>query len=134
MHQLRQIQSRNQRKGQSPNTQDLLLPILTFLRKSGIPQSRLLLECRSAIRQAGASKSQLKVVRIGFGYVSSSIVNRWLRDPSFLNHAGQPDDLSVRGMRSVTSLLKACQVTLAPSKVVALLVEFGTIRRVQSGK
>lgn len=133
MHHLRQNTARNLKHGQFPNTQDLLLPILTFLRRSGIPQSRLLLECRSAIRQAGASKSKLKVVRIGSGYVSSSIVNRWLRDPSFLNHAGQPDDLPVRGARSIASLLTACQVTLAPSKVVALLVEFGTIRRVHSG-
>ncbi len=134
MHHLRQNKFGSHEKGQFPITQDLLLPILTFLRKSGISQSRLLTECRSAIRQAGASKSQLKVVRIGFGYVSSSIVNRWLRDPSFLNHAGQPADLSVRGVRSISSLLTACQVTLAPSKVVALLVEFGTIRRVHSGK
>src|SRR6267142_7063886 len=134
MHHLQQSKFRLPEQEQFPSTQDLLLPILTFLRKSGIPQSRLLMECRSAIRQAGASKSQLKVVRIGFGYVSSSIVNRWLRDPSFLNHAGQPDDLSVRGVRSISSLLKACQVTLAPTKVVALLVEFGTVRRVRSGK
>ena len=117
-----------------PNTQDLLLPILTFLRRSGLSQAQLHAECRSAIRQAEASKSQLKVVRIGFGYVSSSIVNRWLRDPSFLNRAGQPDDLPVRGVRSITSLLKACQVTLAPTKVTELLVEFGTIKRVSSGR
>ncbi len=134
MHHLRQGMLRNHEQEQFPSTQDLLLPILTFLRKSGASQSQLLLECRSAIRQAGASKSRLKVVRIGFGYVSSSIVNRWLRDPLFLNRAGQPDDLPVRGGRSIASLLKACQVTLAPTKVVALLVEFGTIKKVSSGK
>jgi len=133
MHHPRHKNVRNPEQGQFPITQDLLLPILTFLRKSGIPQSELLQECRSAIRQAAASKSQLKVVRIGSGYVSSSIVNRWLRDPSYLNHAGQPDDLPVRGARSIASLLTACQVTLAPSKVVALLVEFGTVKRVRSG-
>jgi hypothetical protein len=134
MYQPRTRKLRSHKQEQSPSTQDLLLPIMTFLRKSGISQSQLHTECRSAIRQAGASKSQLKVVRIGFGYVSSSIVNRWLRDPSFLNHAGQPDDLPVRGVRSIGSLLKACQVTLAPAKVVALLVEFGTIKMVSSGR
>src|SRR5258706_15679878 len=105
MHHLRQNKFGSHEKGQFPITQDLLLPILTFLRKSGISQSRLLTECRSAIRQAGASKSQLELVRIGLGYANSSIVDRGLRDPSFLNHARQPALLSIRGAPIISSLL-----------------------------
>jgi hypothetical protein len=107
---------------------EVLMPIIAFLRRSGMTQRELQLECRRAIHRASASK--LKVAHIAFGQDSTNIVNRWLRDPAYLNAAGRPADLPLSGNRSIASLLKTCQVSLAPSKAVAMLVEFGVAKKV----
>jgi hypothetical protein len=113
-----------------PAVSDLLLPIAAFLRRSGMSQGQLMSEFRKAIRLTYAAKPGLKVIRIGFEHLGSTIVSRWLRDPVFLNHAGRPDDLPLTGKRSIASLTKACQITVPPSKVIAFLVEFGTVTKV----
>jgi len=119
----------------SPNPQDLLRPVLAFLRKSGISRAELLTETRAALSHAERHDKKVKVTRIGYSYVSSSIVNRWLRDPKYLNTRGRPIDLGLNDPgASIASLLKECRVSLKPLKAAQLLVEFGTINKVSSGK
>jgi Family of unknown function (DUF6502) len=115
---------------QDPAVNDLLLPIVAFLRRSGMSQTQLMSEFREAIRVSYAARPGLKVIRIGFEHLSSTIVSRWLRDPMYLNHAGRPDDLPLTGKRSVTSLAKACQIAMPPRRVIAFLIEFGTVRQI----
>ena len=113
-----------------PIVRDLFVPISAFLLRSGMTKTQLLSEWRTAIDQAAQATPGLKVVRIGFDNLASSIISRWLRDPTYLNHAGRPDDLPFRGKKSVTSLLKAGQVTVPPTKVLALLIELGTVKKI----
>jgi hypothetical protein len=87
-------------------------------------------EWKAALRHSSGAKSKLRVVHIGDEHLGSSIISRWLRDPAYLNRAGRPDDLPLRGKRSITSLLEAGKVTIPPSTVVALLIELGTVIKV----
>lgn len=111
---------------------DLLEPIIEFLYKSGLSKKQLLAECRSAIRKASTAKSTLSVVHVGFRKETIDIVNRWLRDPGYLNHNGRPDDLPLTGSRSIGSLVKACRVAVTPNNALAQLLEFDIVKRVAS--
>ena len=111
---------------------DLLAPIASFLIKSGMPADQLLAEFRRAINQASTSK--LKVISMQIGEEASNIVNRWLRDPAFLNSAGRPADLSLTGPTSIEGLIKASQTKVSSTAALAMLIEFGLVRKVGSGK
>ena len=117
-----------------PGVRDLFVPISAFLLRSGMTKAQLLSEWRVSIHQASRTTPGLKVVRIGSENLASSIISRWLRDPTYLNHAGRPADLPVHGKRSVASLLKAGKVTIPPTKVLALLLELGTVKKVASAR
>lgn len=117
-----------------PSVQDLLVPIVEFLQRSGIQQSQLQVEWQSAILRASRIKRSVKVVRIGYEQLGLTIVSRWLRDPNYLNHVGRPDDLPLRGRRSFSSLLRSCAVTRRAPDVLDSLVEFGTVKKVGSNR
>ena len=114
--------------------QDLLVPIVEFLQRSGMKQSQLGAEWRSAILRTSRARKSVKVVRIGYEQLGLTIVSRWLRDPKYLNHVGRPDELPLRGSRSFTSLLKSCHVTRPVLTVLDSLVEFGTVKKVRSDR
>jgi hypothetical protein len=111
---------------------DFLTPVMSLLHRSGIPKAKLLAECRSAIRMASSSK--LKIVHVRISHEVTGIVNRWLRDPDYLNSSGRPDELPLKGKRSIGSLVRACSTTVSPKAALDLMVQFGVARRVPSGK
>ena len=109
---------------------DLLIPIVEFLHRSGFTQSDLLAECRSAIQHSTRAKKGVKVVHIGYDQLGLTLVSRWLRDPEFLNHAGRPADLPIRGKRSFSTLLKSCAIDRPATCVIKSLVRFGTVKQI----
>ena len=113
---------------------DLLIPIAAFLRRAGISKSQLTSEWKLAIQRTSRPKRELKVVKIGFEHLGSTTISRWLRDPKYLNHAGRPDDLPLRGHRSITSLLKEGGVDQSAKDVISLLLELGTITKVAASR
>jgi hypothetical protein len=113
-------------------SRELLGPIATFLFKSGLSRAQLLSEFRLALSRASSSK--LKVVHMALGEEAANIVNRWLRDPNYLNNAGRPAELPLRGNRSITTLVKESQSHVSPSAALNLLVEFGIVRKVKSAR
>lgn len=115
-------------------SRELLIQIITFLKRSGLSKADLLSECRAAIEHASETKSQLKVVHVGLTQDSADIVNRWLRDPIYLNAAGKPDDLLLKGSRSFTSLVKSHRPSATPSKVLGYLIEYGNVKKVAAGR
>lgn len=128
--------SNNPRAEQLANREarKLLVSVVTFLKHSGLSEAELLAECRLALRPAPRPKRKFKVVHVGSGRDGTNIVNRWLRDPTYLNHAGKPADLPLRGERSVVSLVRACQGSLSPSDALGLLIEYGNVKKVGSAK
>ena len=90
----------------------------------------LVSEWRNAIQYVSQATGGVPVVRIGSENLASSIITRCLRDPKYLNRVGRPDDLPLRGKRSITSLLKADQVKIPPSKVLSLLMDLGNVKKI----
>jgi hypothetical protein len=111
---------------------ELLTPVMALLHKSGIPKPKLLAECKAAIRSASSSK--LRIVHISIGQEVTGIVNRWLRDPNYLNGSGRPDELPLKGKRSIGTLVRACETTVSPKAALELMVRFGVVKRIPSGK
>jgi hypothetical protein len=111
---------------------ELLVPIMAFLHKSGMSKATLLTECRAAIQVASSSK--LKVVHVSIGQDLIGIVNRWLKDPMYLNSSGRPDELPLSGKRSVRSLVGACKAKVSPKEALTLMTTYGVATRVSSGK
>lgn len=118
----------------SPSATALIEPIIGFLYKSGFSKKQLLAEYHAAIRTASLAKTQLHVIHVEFGKDAIDIVNRWLRDPRYLNRNGRPDELPLAGVRSVTSLVKDCKVTVSPSKAIIQLLKFQIVKKVASKK
>ena len=109
---------------------DLLLPISAFLLRSGMTKAQLLAEWNVCLQKSSRTTSGLPVIRIGFEDLASGIISRWLRDPAYLNRAGRPDDLPLRGKRSIHSLLKAGHVKIPTTKVLSLLMRLGTVQKI----
>ena len=118
----------------SDPVEDLLAPIMTFLLRSGLSESQILTLCTGAIRRGKSTRSGPKVARIGSGHDSSILVARWLRDPSYLNRAGRPDDLPLHGRGSLSSLLADCGIDSSVDMALALLLKYGTVRKTADGK
>ena len=117
-----------------PDVSTLIGPIMEFLYKSGFSKSELAAECRSAIKKAGAKPSKLPVTHVEFGKDVIDIVNRWLRDPHYLNKHGRPDELPLAGARSISTLVRDCKVAVTPSKALLNLLNFRMVTRVASRK
>ena len=111
---------------------ELLIPIMAFLHKSGMSKAMLLTECRGAIQAASSSK--LKVVHVSIGQDLIGIVNRWLKDPMYLNSSGRPDELPLSGKRSVRSLVRASRTKVSPKAALTLMTTYGVAKMVSSGK
>jgi len=117
-----------------PDASALIGPIINFLHEAGFSKKELLAECHTAVRRVGTKQSHLPVIHVEFGKEAIDIVNRWLRDPKYLNRYGRPDELPLLGARSVSSLIKDCRVAVTPSKALLNLLNFQMVTRVASKK
>ena len=111
---------------------ELLMPIMTFLYKSGMSKETLLTECRAAIQAASSSK--LKIVHITIGQDLIGIVNRWLKDPMYVNSSGRPDELPLSGKRSIRSLVRASRTKVSAKEALTLMTTYGVATKVSTGK
>jgi len=125
---------KSQRRLRELEVNDLLVPIVEFLKRSGYTPHTLIAEWRAAIRKCAKANKGVKVVRIGFDKLGLTLVSRWLRDPAYLNRVGRPDDLPIRGKRSIDSLLKACAIDRSATDVLESLVRFGTVKRISPNR
>ncbi len=112
----------------------LIGPIIGFLHESGLSKKSLLAECRAAVQKAGSKVSKIPVTHVAFGKDAIDIVNRWLRDPKYLNRHGRPDELPFAGARSLTSLVRDCRVEVSPKSALLNLLAFKMVTQVASKK
>jgi hypothetical protein len=115
------------------NPQDLLNPIFALLLRAGYGEQELIELCGKLIRNAKVSKKGPPVFRIGEDYITADLVRRWLRDPKYINSQGKPKELAVTGICSLQSLIHDCGSRAAVSSVAALLIKFGTVKRLDNG-
>lgn len=118
----------------SQDASALIGPIIGFLYQSGFSKKRLLTECRQAVQKAETKPSKIPVSHVNFGKDAIDIVNRWLRDPKYLNQYGRPDELPLAGAKSLTSLIKDCRVEVSPNRALMNLLLFKMVTQVASKK
>jgi hypothetical protein len=117
----------------NPEVLALLKPIVAFLRRSGITEAELSAEFQMALKQAASSHQKVDITRIGATSWCADIVDRWLRDPSYVNVVGKPKDLPLTGKVSVSGLMKAVGAKGTPLQVVTFLSKFGTVKKTSKG-
>lgn len=118
---------------QYPEIAALLSPIVTFLSRSGIPDTELTREFGSALRKAIHGAKKVDIKRIGMTDWCSEIVDRWLRDPAYLNAIGKPKDLPLHGKISIAALIKTVGISSTSKKAVAFMEGFGAIQKTSQG-
>ena len=121
-------------KTQQRQIELVLVPIMAFLLHSGLNESMVRLACDLAIQKAKRMKSGPKVIHVGQTLGCSEVVARWLRDPTYLNDAGQPRSLPLQGPQSIASLTKECELQVSPSAMLNLLLKFRTVQRLAGRK
>ena len=129
-HQVRRKPSRSRA---NPEVLALLKPIVAFLHRSGIDEAELKAEFFLALEQAGKSHKKVDITRIGPTSWCTDIVDRWLRDPAYVNLVGKPKDLPLRGKFSIAALMNAVGAKGTPTQVVAFLSKFGTVKKTAKG-
>ncbi|MGH8253105.1 MAG: hypothetical protein ACRES2_03635 [Steroidobacteraceae bacterium] len=118
----------------SQDVSALIGPIIGFLHESGFSKKTILAECRAAVQKSGSKVSKLPVTHVEFGKDAIDIVNRWLRDPQYLNRHGRPDELPFAGAKSLTSLVRDCRVEVSPNRALLNLLNFKMVTQVASKK
>ena len=116
-----------------PTVSELLSPIVMLLLRSGLSQEQLRREFASATNRALKSKSNLRVARIERSFACASVVDRWLRNPLFLNPAGRPKDLPLRGKSSIATLCKSAGIIGTPREVLNALIKYGNVKKTDRG-
>jgi hypothetical protein len=117
----------------NPEVLALLRPIVAFLRRSGIAEAELVAEFELALKQAANSHRKVDITRIGTTSSCVDVVDRWLRDPAYVNVVGKPRDLPLTGKVSVSALMKSVGAKGSPMQLVRFLAKFGTVKKTSKG-
>lgn len=100
-----------------------------FYRASGFSETWLRNEWNHALAWARKQDVKAKIYRAGPVAEFRAICELWIRDPAYLNTAGNPLPLPIRGAVSISSLIKALGLESDPVEIVAGLEKIGSIRR-----
>lgn len=104
-----------------------------FYRAAGIGEQALLKEWNDALRWARRQKVNAKIYRAGPVEQFRAICERWIRDPRYLNKAGNPIGLPAKGPQSIKSIMGELHIAGDASKFSAALEKIGSVRRQRNG-
>lgn len=126
-----------ERFGAKPSdiAQELLEPLLSFLQQAGISQTEASKAFRSAwnkSKKKKASPISLESLKDPQPYVD--LVATWSRNSVYLNKAGLPRDLPLRGLNGFASMVRKVAPKLEPKKALLLLHAYGNVERLTDGK
>lgn len=128
--------SRSKRKSVTPDSEalELFAPLVAFLRASGVSDQQLQDGFSASLSRARRKAKHIEVIRMGSYYRRGEIIDRWLRNPMFVNKAGKPLDLPLMGKLSIATLAKMAGVKDAPRSILRMLVKYGNVARAGRGK
>jgi hypothetical protein len=112
---------------------DLLAPIFALLVRAGYGEDELIEICANSIKKTKTNRKGPVVFRIGDDYITADLVRRWLRDPKYINSHGKPRELPETGSVSLQSLIFDSGSRASVVPVAALLIKFGTIKKLENG-
>ena len=107
---------------------------LAFFLAAGINEERLRARFDESMEWAKARKIRAKIYKAGSINIPFEICQKWLRDPKYLNKAGNPRSLPLRGTRSIQSLMKDLGLTARVSDTAAKLIRIGSVQRTRDKK
>jgi len=107
--------------------------ILFFL-KAGIDESFLRSEFEKSLKWASKKKVPCTIFRVDSTKVAFEICQRWLRHPAYINSAGNPKALPMRGSRSLESIMKELGFTEDVPQTTELMLKIGCIEKSSGGK
>lgn len=105
-----------------------------FYRASGYREELLMNEWYKALRWASGQKVKAKIYRAGPIESYRSICEQWIRNPKYLNVAGNPIALPAKGHVSIQSIMKDLKIGDDPTSAASALEKIGSVRRVGRNK
>jgi Family of unknown function (DUF6502) len=117
-----------------PEVQTVLRRISAFFMASGLTDSELDQQFRIASSWAKRRRTKPKLFRAGATAQYNKLVESWLRDPTYLNDAGNPIALPVEGKISIASIKRSLHIKGSTEHMVATLVKMGCLKKVRGGR
>jgi hypothetical protein len=111
----------------------LLFPIAAFLRAGGLSKLSATQRLGAAFDRADRLSGARKIEHIGRPVLYSDIVARWSHDSRYLDRAGRPRNLSIKGKNQFSSLIREIDAACDPRIAMAVLVRFGNVRKAPNG-
>lgn len=114
----------------------LLIPQIRFLRAAGVTFEDLLTVISNEYRRKVRSGKRGRVEHVSVELANNcgNLIANWKTQPEFLSKNGRPGDLSLRGNASFAELVRLSSPQVRPSKLLAVLLRYGAIRKLPSGK
>jgi hypothetical protein len=100
-----------------------------FYRASGFSEAWLKNEWNEALTWARKQKVKAKIYRAGPVAEYRAICEQWIRDPDYLNAAGNPLPLPLTGAISIKSLIRTLGLQSDPKEIIAALEKIGSVKR-----
>lgn len=117
------------------SVQRLLRTLATFLRLAGVDASTIRKELGKALAATAGRRRIRKMRNISVDEIDAcaEALYTWTHEPAYLQADGRPKELSASGKKGLRQLLRKSAKSGSVNKALALLQEFGTVRRTSSG-
>lgn len=107
---------------------------LLFFLASGIAEELLREEFERSMKWAKGKKVPAKIFRAGSTRVIFEICQHWLRNASYLNAAGNPIALPIRGPKSIESIMSELAIKESLTSTVKMMLRIGSIKPTRGNK
>lgn len=117
-----------------PEVARIIDQIVAFFIAAGMDEQTLLATVENAAVKARKCKPSTRFFSVPSTAELIGIVDRWRKDPKYVNSAGRPADLPLRGALSITSLIKAePNLKLPVSQYIESLLNVGAAVKTSGG-
>ena len=117
-----------------PEVQTVLKRIAAFFMASGLTDKELDKQFTLARTWAGRRRKMPKLFRAGATAQYNKLVESWLRNPTYLNAAGNPIALPIEGDVSIAAIKRSLHIRGSIKSMVAALVKMGCLKKMRGGR
>lgn len=110
----------------------VLEPVVSFLARAGVGKAEL----DSAVSKIWAKhelpRTSVTLTTLRDPQPFVELVTAWTRDSNYLDSAGEPRDLSIRGRYGFNSLVRASSPSTSPKMALSVLQSYGNVIRLKT--
>jgi hypothetical protein len=108
--------------------------IVAFFITAGMDEESLMTTVKTSAIKARKYKPSTRFFSVPSTAELIGIVDRWRKDPEYVNSAGRPIDLPLRGALSINSLIRAePNLKLPPSRYIQSMLNVGAVVKTSRG-